>query len=47
MRIKERDRMGFKRVYVAKDSFSNGIKIGNINIISLKTLNDVIVDVYR
>ena len=47
MRIKELDRMGFKKVYIAKDSFNNGIKIGNINIIGLKTLNDVIADIYR
>ena len=47
MRIKELDRMGFKTVYVAKDSFAKGIKVGSINIRALKTLNDVIADVYR
>ena len=46
-RIKELARMGFRKVYVAKDSFAKGFKIEGIDIISLKTLNDVIINVYR
>lgn len=45
-RIKELARMGFRKVYVAKDTFSKGIKINNIKVIELKTLNDVINNVY-
>lgn len=39
--------MGFKKVYVAKDSFSKEVNIPNIKIMAMKTLNDVIADVYR
>ena len=46
-RVKELARMGFKKVYVAKDSFSKEVKIPNIKIMSMKTLNDVIADVYK
>ena len=47
IRVKELARMGFKKVYVAKDSFSKDVKIPNIKIMALKTLNDVIADVYK
>ena len=47
IRVKELARMGFKKVYVAKDSFSKEVKITNIKIMSMKTLNDVIADVYK
>ena len=46
-RVKELARMGFKRVYVAKDSFSKGTVFKGIDVIALKTLNDVIFHVYR
>lgn len=46
-RVKELARMGFKRVYVAKDSFSKGTTFSGIEVIALKTLNDVIFHVYR
>lgn len=46
-RIKELERMGFKKVYVPKDSFIREIKLTNINIIELKTLTDVIKHVYN
>ena len=46
-RVKELARMGFKRVYVAKDSFAKGIVFNDIEVIQLKTLNDVIFHVYR
>ena len=46
-RVKELARMGFKKVYVAKDSFGKDVKIPNIKIMALKTLNDVIADIYR
>ena len=46
-RIKELARMGFKRVYVAKESFVKKPNIKGIEIIELKTLNDVIRNVYN
>ena len=46
-RIKELARMGFKRVYVAKDSFVKRPNISGIEIVELKTLNDVIRNVYN
>ena len=46
-RVKELARMGFKRVYVAKDSFSKGTVFKGIDVIALKALNDVIFHVYR
>ena len=46
-RVKELARMGFKKVYVAKDSFAKNYKIEGIDIIALKSLNDVILNVYR
>lgn len=45
-RIKELERMGFRKVYVAKDSVTKENKLKNINIIELKTLIDVIKHVY-
>lgn len=45
-RIKELDRMGFKRVYIAAGN-SKGLKTNKINIIECKTLKDVIYDVFR
>ena len=45
-RIKELARMGFKTVYVAKDSFSRKPNIDNINIVQVKTLNEVIGMIY-
>ncbi|OOM11207.1 DNA repair protein RadA [Clostridium saccharobutylicum] len=47
-RVKELARMGFKRVYVPKDSFMRGYnKSDEIEIIELKTLNQVIQHVYN
>ena len=46
-RIKELARMGFRKVYVAKDSFAKGTVFKGIEVIALKTLNDVIINVYR
>lgn len=46
-RVKELARMGFKRVYIAKDSFNKNTIIKGIEIIALKTLNDVILHVYK
>ena len=46
-RIKELARMGFKKVFVAKDSISSSNNISNmIEICSCKTLNEVIRNVY-
>lgn len=46
-RVKELARMGFRRVYVAKDSFSKNTKINGIEVVALKSLNEVIAHVYR
>ena len=46
-RIKELSRMGFKKVFVAKDAFSRGNKIPKIEIVQSKTLLDVINNIYR
>lgn len=46
-RVKELARMGFKKVYVAKDSFSNNTKFENIKVVSVKTLSEVIADIYK
>lgn len=45
-RIRELDRMGFKKVYIAKNSFSRPVNFNNINVVELKTLSDVIGDVF-
>ena len=45
-RIKELARMGFKRVYVPKDSFIKKPNIEGIDIVQLKTLSNVIKHVY-
>ena len=42
LRIKELDRMGFKRVYIAKNAFTRAVKFKNIEVIELKTLQEVI-----
>ena len=46
-RIKELSRMGFRKVYVAKDSINKKINIPGIDILQLKTLNDVIINIYH
>lgn len=46
-RIKELARMGFKKVFVAKDVFKSGSKIKGIQVIQSKTLLDVINSIYR
>ena len=45
-RVKELERMGFKRVYVAKDSFVRETSFKGIEVIELKTLMNVISHVY-
>ena len=35
-RIRELDRMGFKKVYVAKNAFSRPVKFNNIQVVELK-----------
>ena len=45
-RIKELARMGFRRVYVPKDSFIKKPNIEGIDIVQLKTLSNVIKHVY-
>lgn len=45
VRIRELDRMGFKRAYVAPNS-GKGIKTTNLKIIELGTLRDVIKDIF-
>lgn len=46
-RIRELDRMGFKKVYVAKNAFSRPVKFNKIKVIELKTLSEVIKDVFN
>jgi len=43
-RIREIDRMGFKRVYIAKNTLRNSSRFKNLKIIELNTLYDVIMD---
>lgn len=45
-RIRELDRMGFKKVYVAKNAFSRPVKFSNIKVIELKTLSEVVKHVF-
>lgn len=46
-RVKELERMGFRRVYVPKDSFIRESSFKQIEVIELKTLNHVINHVYN
>ncbi|MHB8124550.1 MAG: DNA repair protein RadA [Desulfitobacteriaceae bacterium] len=41
-RVRELDRMGFRRVYVAKDAIKDLIKFKNVEIVELNTLREVI-----
>ena len=43
-RIREIDRMGFKRVYIAKNTLRDSSRFKNLEIIELNTLHDVILD---
>ena len=46
-RVKELQRMGFKKVYVAKDSFARETGFKGIQVVELKTLMNVISHVYN
>jgi DNA repair protein RadA/Sms len=46
IRIKELDRRGFKRVYIAKGALGRVLELNNIKIIELQTLQDVIHHVF-
>ena len=46
-RVKELERMGFKRVYIPKDSFIRGSSFKQIEVIELNTLTHVINHVYN
>lgn len=46
-RIKELDRMGFSKVYVAKDGVKDNLKTLKIEVIYKKTLKDVIGQVFK
>lgn len=46
LRIRELDRRGFKRVYVAKGAILRSIDVKNIEIVELKSLQDVIYHVF-
>jgi len=46
LRIRELDRRGFKRVYIAKNALSRTLKVSNIKIIELKSLQEVINHVF-
>jgi DNA repair protein RadA/Sms len=45
-RIRELDRMGFKKVYVCRNAFSRPVKFDNIKVIELKELREVINHVF-
>jgi len=47
LRIRELDRRGFKRVYIAKNAIGKNLEASNIKIIELKTLQDVIHNVFN
>lgn len=47
LRIKELDRRGFKRVYIAKNALIRSLDIKNIEVIELKSLQDVIGHVFK
>lgn len=47
LRVKEVDRMGFKKVYVAKDSIVRNIGVNHVEIIELKTLQEVIESIFK
>ncbi len=43
-RIREIDRMGFKRVYIAKNTLKDSSRFNNLEIVEFNTLEDVILD---
>ena len=45
-RLKESDRMGFKKAYIAKKSLNKKIDLENLKLIEMNTLNDVITHVF-
>jgi DNA repair protein RadA/Sms len=45
-RIRELERMGFKKVYVAKEALRASVKFSNIQVIARNTLADVVRDVF-
>jgi DNA repair protein RadA/Sms len=47
IRIKELDRRGFKKVYIAKNAIERGIVTSNIKILEFKTLQEVINHVFE
>ena len=44
--MRELDRMGFERVYIAPGTFSRKMKFDSIKVIEKKTLVEVIYDVF-
>ena len=46
LRIRELDRRGFKRVFIAKNSLARSMEVSSIKIIELKTVQDVINNVF-
>ncbi len=45
-RIKELDRLGFERVYIAKNALKSQLNLENVEVIELKTLQEVISHVF-
>jgi DNA repair protein RadA/Sms len=45
-RIKELDRMGFRKVYVAQNAFNRPMKFNKIQVVELKTLQEVIHNIF-
>ncbi|MBZ2175203.1 DNA repair protein RadA [Schnuerera sp. xch1] len=46
-RVKELDRMGFRRVYIPENVLTHNIKFKNIDVVSLKTLKEVIDHIFN
>lgn len=47
LRIRELDRRGFKRAYVAKNTIARNLKIKNVEVVELKLIQDVIKHVFN
>ncbi len=45
-RIKELDRMGYKKVYTAKNSFNRPVKFNNITVVECNNLSEVMLSVF-
>lgn len=46
VRIRELDRMGFRKVYVAQNAITKAMKFDNIDVVEMKSLHEVICDIF-